>query len=136
MEKTMNFTEGKILGPLMKFAGPVFLALFIQSLYGAVDLLIVGRFALPADVSGVATGSMLMGTLMGAVSGLAMGVTVYLGEMIGQKRERVCGRIIGSGFILFLVLGVVMMAVIASCAGGIARLLNAPQEAMTQTVSY
>ncbi|MBR0106418.1 MAG: MATE family efflux transporter, partial [Lachnospiraceae bacterium] len=88
MEKTMNFTEGKILGPLMKFAGPVFLALFIQSLYGAVDLLIVGRFALPADVSDVATGSMLMGTLMGAVSGLAMGVTVYLGEMIGQKRER------------------------------------------------
>ncbi|MBQ3401340.1 MAG: MATE family efflux transporter [Lachnospiraceae bacterium] len=136
MEKTMNFTEGKILGPLMKFAGPVFLALFIQSLYGAVDLLIVGRFALPVDVSGVATGSMLMGNLMGAVSGLAMGVTVYLGEMIGQKRERECGRIIGSGIILFLVLGVVMMAVIASCAGGIARLLNAPQEAMTQTVSY
>ncbi|MBR2738782.1 MAG: MATE family efflux transporter [Lachnospiraceae bacterium] len=136
MERTMNFTEGKILGPLMKFAGPVFAAIFIQSLYGAVDLLIVGRFAQPADVSGVATGSLLMSTLMGMISGLAMGVTVYLGEMIGQKRERECGRIIGSGSIMFLVIGVVMMVVIAAGAGVISRLLNAPEEAMTQTISY
>ena len=136
MERSLNFTEGKILGPLMRFAGPVFAALFIQSLYGAVDLLIVGRFAQPVDVSGVATGSMLMGTLMGMISGLAMGVTVFLGEMIGQKRERECGRIIGNGIIMFLVIGLVMMMVIAIGAGGISRLLNAPEEALPQTISY
>ena len=36
-----NFTEGKILSPLVKFTLPVLAALFLQSLYGAVDLLIV-----------------------------------------------------------------------------------------------
>lgn len=57
MESINNFTKGKILGPLLKFAYPVFLALFLQAMYGAIDLLIVGKFASTADVSGVATGS-------------------------------------------------------------------------------
>ena len=50
MTNQKNFTEGKILVPLLKFAVPVLLALFLQSLYGAVDLMIVGKFADPADV--------------------------------------------------------------------------------------
>ena len=50
------FTEGKILQPLIMFAFPVLLALFFQAMYGAVDLLIVGRFASSADVSAVSTG--------------------------------------------------------------------------------
>ncbi len=45
MKKTVTvFTEGKILGPLIKFALPVLLALFLQTMYGAVDLLIIGQF--------------------------------------------------------------------------------------------
>ncbi len=39
MNKTQNFTEGPILGPLLRFAIPVLFALFLQSLYGAVDLM-------------------------------------------------------------------------------------------------
>lgn len=37
-----NFTEGKIFEPLIRFTLPVMFALFLQSLYGAVDLLVVG----------------------------------------------------------------------------------------------
>ena len=48
-QKINNFTEGPILGPLLRFSLPVLLALLLQSLYGAEDLLIVGKFAaLPA----------------------------------------------------------------------------------------
>ena len=45
METNTSFTEGKILKPLILFAFPVLLALFLQAMYGAVDLLIVGKFA-------------------------------------------------------------------------------------------
>ena len=37
-----NFTTGKILGPLVRFMLPVLFAMLLQSMYGAVDLLIVG----------------------------------------------------------------------------------------------
>ena len=55
MERNTTFTEGKILQPLILFAMPVLFALFLQAMYGAVDLLVVGKFASSADVSAVST---------------------------------------------------------------------------------
>ena len=63
MERNTTFTEGKILQPLILFAMPVLFALFLQAMYGAVDLLVVGKFASSADVSAVSTGSQIMMTL-------------------------------------------------------------------------
>ena len=76
METKGNFTEGKIFLPLMKFALPVLAAMFLQSLYGAVDLLIVGQFASSADVSAVSTGTQIMQTITQVIAGLSMGVTI------------------------------------------------------------
>ena len=85
MEKS-NFTEGGILAPLVRFALPVLLALLLQSMYGAVDLMVVGRFGTSADVSAVSTGSQVMMTLTGLVSSFAMGATVLLGRQIGEGK--------------------------------------------------
>ena len=70
MKENMSFTEGKIMQPLLLFVVPVLLALFLQAMYGAVDLLIVGKFASSADVSAVSTGSQIMTTLTNLVSSL------------------------------------------------------------------
>ena len=56
MKHTMDFTRGPIVGPLLRFSMPILFALFLQALYGAVDLMVVGKFALAQDVSGVAAG--------------------------------------------------------------------------------
>ena len=45
-EQIKDFTKGPILGPLLAFSMPILLALFLQALYGAVDLLVVGKYAL------------------------------------------------------------------------------------------
>ena len=55
MKNNVSFTEGKILSPLLRFAMPVLLALLLQAMYGAIDLLVVGQFGSPADVSAVST---------------------------------------------------------------------------------
>lgn len=86
MERNTTFTEGKILQPLILFAMPVLFALFLQAMYGAVDLLVVGKFASSADVSAVSTGSQIMMTLTNLISCFAMGTTVLLGQLIG------CGK--------------------------------------------
>lgn len=45
MKRTNRLTEGNILHTLIRFAVPVFFTLFLQALYGGVDLLVVGQFA-------------------------------------------------------------------------------------------
>ena len=76
MNKNQNFTMGGIAGPLVRFAVPVFSALFLQAMYGAVDLLVVGQFADKADVSAVATGAHIMMTLTNLVASMAIGATM------------------------------------------------------------
>ena len=60
MQKQSQFTEGRIFIPLIRFAVPVFAAICLQAMYGAVDLLVVGQFSDAANVSAVSTGSQMM----------------------------------------------------------------------------
>ncbi len=102
MEKTTSFTEGKIMQPLLLFAVPVLLALFLQAMYGAVDLLIVGKFASSSDVSAVSTGSQIMTTLTNLVSSFAMGTTILLGQQIGSGKKEEGGRTVGTSHSAYL----------------------------------
>ena len=53
----MDFTQGSILKKLLRFMVPILGALILQAAYGAVDLLVVGRFGSTSGLSGVSTGS-------------------------------------------------------------------------------
>lgn len=108
MEKNTTFTQGKILQPLILFALPVLFALFLQAMYGAVDLLIVGKFAASADVSAVSTGSQIMMTLTNLVSSFAMGTTILLGQQIGCGERKKGGRTVGTAIVMFAVIALVM----------------------------
>ncbi len=136
MKNNHDFTQGKILSPLLRFAIPVLFALFLQSLYGAVDLLVVGKFADAADVSAVSTGSQIMMTLTGLVSSFAMGMTILIGQMIGAKNPGEAGRIVGSGALFFLAVGIVLTALITAGARPLALIMRAPKEALSLTSVY
>lgn len=136
MEKRFDFTTGKILLPLLQFAGPVLMALFLQAMYGAVDLLIVGKFASPADVSAVSTGSQIMMTITGLISSLCMGMTIILGQKIGEKKAEEGGRIIGSGLVMFSLIGIIFTVLLPILAPQLAQVMNAPKEAYGLTTNY
>ena len=55
-----DFTKGSILGKLIPFMIPILGALILQAAYGAVDLLVVGRFGTTEGLSAVSTGSLRM----------------------------------------------------------------------------
>lgn len=136
MKQRKDLTEGSILGTLMRFALPVFFALFLQALYGGVDLLVVGQFAKTADVSGVATGSMLIQIVTMATTGLSMGITILVGQRIGQKRPEEAGKAVGGGIMLFAVFGIVITIVLVLGANPISHILHAPEEAFGETSAY
>lgn len=136
METNTSFTEGKILKPLILFAFPVLLALFLQAMYGAVDLLIVGKFASSADVSAVSTGSQIMTTLTNLISSFAMGTTILLGQQIGSGKKEEGGRTVGTAIVMFAAIAVVMSIIMVVFAPSISQIMNAPEEAFQKTVDY
>lgn len=136
MSQESSFTEGKILAPLIRFMVPVFLAMFLQAMYGAVDLLIVGKFARSVDVSAVSTGSQIMMTITNLVTSFAMGTTILLGQRIGEGRGREGGQVIGSSICLFGVIAGAFTILIPLFSRQLSAIMNAPEEAFSETSSY
>ena len=131
MNKNQNFTTGKIAGPLVRFAVPVLAALFLQAMYGAVDLLVVGQFADKADVSAVATGAHIMMTLTNLVASLAMGATILLGQQIGEGKAREGGATIGACIALFGTIGVALTLLTVPGADLLSTVMQAPAHDLT-----
>ena len=136
MTQEQNFTQGKIAGPLLKFALPVLLAMFLQALYGAVDLWVVGRFSDAVDVSAVSTGSQIIQTVMVVVIGLAMGITILIGQRIGERKPDEAGKAVGNGIHLFIIVGIIMTVLMTAGSGVLATIMHAPEEAFRETVQY
>ena len=136
MQNATQFTEGKILGKLLRFAVPVLMAMCLQSMYGAVDLLIVGQFSTAANVSAVSTGSQLMHTVTCVLTALAMGTTIMLGQALGGGRRKDAGQIIGNSITLFACIAALLTVIMLIFSRQAAAILHAPDEAFDATVTY
>ena len=136
MRQENDFTNGRILIPLLRFMLPVFFAMLLQSMYGAVDLMIVGKFAEPLDVSAVSTGSQIMMTLTNLVTSFAMGTTILLSRRIGEGNASQAGQVIGSSICLFAAIAAAFTVLIPLGAPALSRIMHAPAEAFAETVQY
>ena len=90
-----DFTQGNILKKLVAFMMPVLGALILQAAYGAVDLLVVGRFGSTSGLSAVSTGSQVLNLVTFVVIQFAMGITVLIARYLGEKRPEQIGSVIG-----------------------------------------
>ena len=130
-----RFLTGPILKPLILFALPLMLALLLQALYGAVDLAVVGQFSDAASVCAVSTGSQVMLVVTSLISGLTMGVTVLVGKAVGAGDLSTAGKVVSSQIRLFLAAVVLITVPMLILAPQIARLLQVPDSAMTESIS-
>lgn len=131
-----NFTEGNILRKLSLFMLPVLGALILQAAYGAVDLLVVGRFGSTAGLSAVSTGSQLMNLVTFMVTQLAMGATVLIARYLGEKKPERIGAVLGGATVVFAILATVLFVLLVFFAHPIAVLMQAPSEALGLTTRY
>ena len=131
-----DFTQGRILPKLAFFMLPILGALVLQAAYGAVDLLVVGRFGSTSGLSAVSTGSQVLNLVTFVVTQLAMGVTVLIARYLGEKRPQYIGQVIGGAAIVFTLLAAALFVVLVFFARFIASLMQAPAEALDLTASY
>ena len=131
-----DFTQGSILKKLCWFMLPVLGAMVLQAAYGAVDLLVVGRFGSTSGLSAVSTGSQVLNLVTFVVTQLAMGVTVLIARYLGEKRPEQIGSVIGGAAVIFTLLSAILFVGLVGFARPISVLMQAPAEAVSLTASY
>ena len=131
-----DFTQGSILKKLIPFMIPILGALVLQAAYGAVDLLVVGRFGSTAGLSAVSTGSQILNLVTFVITQLAMGITVLIARYIGEKSTGQIGELLGGAITVFAIVSAVLFVVMVFFARPLAVLMQAPQEAISLTTVY
>ena len=107
-----DFTQGSILKKLALFMLPILGALVLQAAYGAVDLLVVGRFGSTSGLSAVSTGSQVLNLVTFVVTQFAMGITVLIARYLGEKKEQSIGQVIGGGTVVFALISAVLFSMV------------------------
>lgn len=131
-----DFTQGSILKKLSLFMLPILGALVLQAAYGAVDLLVVGRFGSTEGLSAVSTGSQVLNLVTFVVTQFAMGITVLIARYLGEKKPEYIGPVIGGGTVVFALISAVLFVIMVVLARPISVLMQAPAEAVDLTASY
>ena len=136
MNDKADFTRGNILKKLVLFMMPVLGALVLQAAYGAVDLLVVGRFGSTSGLSAVSTGSQVLNLVTFVVIQFAMGITVLIARYLGEKRPEQIGSVIGGSAVVFAMMSLGLFIVMVCFAHPISVIMQAPAEAVDLTSSY
>ncbi len=136
MNSQKDLTKGNLVKTLLTFALPFVIANFLQALYGAADLIIVGKFCTNAVVSAVATGSQLLQTLIFFITGLTVSATVLIGKAFGAKEYDNISKIINTMSICFIAAAFFLSSIIIIFDSEILSLLQTPDEAMQPALEY
>ena len=135
MKKT-NLTDGSIVKTLFLFAIPFLIANILQSLYGAVDLFVVGKYCSSESVAAVSTGTQVTQIITSLVSGLTLGSTILIGKYMGQKNLVRVRQTIGTTLSVFALTAVLLTVGMIAFRDPLLNLLQTPKESFDLTAQY
>lgn len=108
----------------------------MQSLYGIVDLFVVGLYNGSSTTTAVSIGSQVIHMLTLIIVGITMGTTVRIGQAVGARKQEEVSKTIGTTIYLFVLVSLVFVVVLFLLTKNIVSLMLTPTEAYNETVSY
>lgn len=134
--KKNDLTEGSILKTLLLFAGPFLIANILQSLYGAVDLFVIGKYCSAESVAAVSTGTQVTQIITSLITGLTLGSTVLIGEYMGRRDYQKVKETIGTTLTVFSGAAVLLTVVMLALERPLLLLLRTPEQSFELTMQY
>ncbi|MGD1819120.1 MAG: MATE family efflux transporter [Pleomorphochaeta sp.] len=124
------------LKSILYFTLPYIISYFFQTLYGMIDLFIIGKYNGVEIITAVSIGSQFMHLLTVMVVGFSMGITVIIGRLIGAREYRKVSMFIGNSFILFSLLAVILMFCLFVFINFLVHIMSTPIQSYADTKLY
>lgn len=134
--KENHLTEGSISKTLLLFAVPFLIANILQSLYGAVDLWVVGQYCTSESVAAVSTGTQVTQIVTSLVTGLTLGSTIIIGQYMGSREYELVRQTIGTTLTVFAVVALMLTGLMLGFERPLLELLGTPKESFDLTMQY
>ncbi|MBR2370661.1 MAG: MATE family efflux transporter [Clostridia bacterium] len=109
----VDVPDNKLFGAIVKYSIPLMLAGFLQLLFNAADVVVVGRFAEDSEAALAAVGSTgsLINLLVNLFTGLSVGVSVTVSHYYGGGDEKNVSKTAHTSLIISVISGLALMLV-------------------------
>lgn len=136
--KDISMVEGPILFKMLRFALPIMMTGVLQLLFNAADIAVVGRFASNGVIAVGAVGACgsLINLIVNSSMGLSLGVGVAVAHDIGSGSRDRMGKVIHTAVVTGAVLGLLVACVGFFFARPLLRLMDTPDNVLTEAVPY
>ena len=132
----VDLTKGPVVSTLLRFAMPMFFASLLQTLYGMVDMIVVGQVIGSSGLSGVSIGTDLNNMLMFIALSFSSAGGVHISQAIGAGDTERVKDIIGCIFTFLFMTAIAMTTFCLIMIDRIIVWINAPVESAQYAKEY
>lgn len=135
----IDFTEGKLLPLIIRYAIPLILSGLVQVMFNAADMAVLGAFDKTPDSSAVgaigATGA-IISLIVSSMISLSVGTNVLLARTVGARDDERSQRIVGSSLLLAAISGILIIGVGILSAPWFLQVTNCPENSYNGALIY
>lgn len=131
-----DMIEGPLWGKILKFALFYMVTAFLQKLYNAADIAVVGKFAGADALAGVGTCTVVINLFLNFILGLSAGGTIVLGQAIGAGEREKISKASHTAVAVAICGGIVISAVCLLFTKPLLSLVDVPENVLPYAVIY
>lgn len=131
-----DFTKGNVPKQLLWFMIPFMLSNALQVLYSTVDMVVVGKYVGTPGLSAVSQSSQIMNFATMVCLGFSNGGQVLISQALGAGKRKEMSRIIGTLFLLIVILALFLTTLILCGNELIMDVMNIPEESLDFATDY
>ena len=132
----IDMCNGPLLGKIFMFTLPLMLSSFLQLLFNAADMVVVGRFAGSDSLAAVGSTGSLTNLIVNVFMGLSVGANVMTARYFGAGKEKELSDVVHTAIALALIGGTVLIVIGFWLAGPALRLMGTPEDVIDKSVLY
>jgi putative MATE family efflux protein len=135
-EKTKELAELNVAKLMLKFFIPAFIGVFVNALYNIVDRIFIGQGVGSLALSGISVTFPIMLIVMGFGMLIGIGAGVLVSINMGKHDMNKAEKVLGSSFLLMLLVSVVITVIGFSIKGPMLRSFGATAETIKYANDY
>lgn len=135
-KKELGIVEGPIFKNLILFTIPIILTGFLQLLYNAADVIVVGRYAGSNSLAAVGSTTALINLLLNMFIGLSSGSAVCVARFIGANDKDGVDKSVHTSMSIAIIGGIFLSCLGIPLAKNMLLMMNTPAEIIDEAALY
>ena len=135
-ERELDMLNGSLWDKIIIFALPLALTGFLQQLFNAADVAVLGQFVGKNAIAAVGNNISIIGLLVNLFLGLSLGANVVIAQNIGANRIDKAHDAVGTAFILAIVTGIIIAFIGEILTDPVLDWMDVPNEVRTMAETY